>query len=130
MAVIRDVMPAFTLFQPASLEETLALVDRYGADAWVMAGGPDTFDWLKDRIRKPRVVLHPSGVNGLPGIKGGNGGLGIGEPPVGAGASAVMNALSAALGDEVFRRAPITADVILASLEAGRPVGEPLTAHI
>jgi CO/xanthine dehydrogenase Mo-binding subunit len=58
------------------------------------------------------------------------GAKGIGEPPVGAGASAVMNALSAALGDEIFRRAPITADMILASLEAGHPVGEPLTAHI
>ncbi len=58
------------------------------------------------------------------------GAKGIGEPPVGAGACAVMNALSAALGDDIFRRAPITLDVILTSLEAGHPVGEPLTAHI
>jgi CO/xanthine dehydrogenase Mo-binding subunit len=58
------------------------------------------------------------------------GARGIGEPPVGAGACAVMNALSAALGDDIFRRAPITLDVILTSLEAGHPVGEPLTAHI
>jgi xanthine dehydrogenase molybdenum-binding subunit len=58
------------------------------------------------------------------------GARGIGEPPVGAGACAVLNALSAAIGDEVFRRAPVTADVILASLEAGRPMQEPLTAHI
>ena len=33
-------------------------------------------------------------------------------------------------GDEVFRRAPVTADVILTSLEAGKPVTETLTAHI
>ena len=58
------------------------------------------------------------------------GARGIGEPPVGGAASAVFNALSAALGDEIFRRAPVTLDVILASLEAGHPVGEPLTAHI
>jgi CO/xanthine dehydrogenase Mo-binding subunit len=58
------------------------------------------------------------------------GARGIGEPPVGGACAAVLNALSDALGDEVFRRAPVTADVILASLEAGRPVGEPLTAHI
>jgi CO/xanthine dehydrogenase Mo-binding subunit len=58
------------------------------------------------------------------------GARGIGEPPVGAGACAVLNALSAAIGDDVFRRAPVTADVILASLEAGRPMEEPLTAHI
>jgi CO/xanthine dehydrogenase Mo-binding subunit len=58
------------------------------------------------------------------------GARGIGEPPVGAGACAVMNAISDALGDEIFRRAPITLDMILTSLEAGRPVIDPLTAHI
>src|ERR1700686_480851 len=58
------------------------------------------------------------------------GARGIGEPPVGAGCMAVLNAISDALGDEVFRRAPVTADTILASLEAGRPMEEGLTAHI
>ena len=58
------------------------------------------------------------------------GARGIGEPPVGAGCMAIINALSDALGDEVFRRAPVTSDIILASLEAGKPMGEPLTAHI
>jgi CO/xanthine dehydrogenase Mo-binding subunit len=58
------------------------------------------------------------------------GARGIGEPPVAAGACAVLNALSAAVGDEVFRRAPVMLDAILTSLEAGRPVGESLTAHI
>ncbi|MBV8732170.1 MAG: molybdopterin-dependent oxidoreductase, partial [Acidobacteriia bacterium] len=58
------------------------------------------------------------------------GARGIGEPPVGAGCMAIINALSDALGDEVFRRAPVTADVILASLEAGKPATEGLTAHI
>src|SRR5229473_6134469 len=41
MAVIRDVMPAFTLFQPASIEETLTLLERHGAEAWVMAGAAE-----------------------------------------------------------------------------------------
>jgi CO/xanthine dehydrogenase Mo-binding subunit len=58
------------------------------------------------------------------------GAKGIGEPPVGAGACAVLNALANALGDDVFRRAPVMLDAILTSLEAGHPVGEPLTAHI
>ena len=58
------------------------------------------------------------------------GARGIGEPPVGGGCAAVLNALSDALGDEVFRRAPVMLDTILTSLEAGRPVTEPLTAHI
>ena len=58
------------------------------------------------------------------------GARGIGEPPVGAGCMAILNALSDALGDEIFRRAPVTLDTILASLEAGRPMEEGLTAHI
>lgn len=58
------------------------------------------------------------------------GARGIGEPPVGGGCSAILNALSDAVGDEIFRRAPVTADTILASLEAGRPAQHPLMAHI
>src|SRR5712691_5859987 len=58
------------------------------------------------------------------------GARGIGEPPVGGGCCAILNALSDALGDEIFRRAPVTADMILSSLEAGRPTQDPLRAHI
>jgi CO/xanthine dehydrogenase Mo-binding subunit len=58
------------------------------------------------------------------------GARGVGEPPVGGGCAAVLNALSDALGDEVFQRAPVYADTILASLEAGHPTQHPLMAHI
>jgi xanthine dehydrogenase molybdenum-binding subunit len=58
------------------------------------------------------------------------GARGIGEPPVGGGCAAVLNALSDALGDDVYRRAPVNLDTILTSLEAGRPVQDPLTAFI
>jgi CO/xanthine dehydrogenase Mo-binding subunit len=58
------------------------------------------------------------------------GARGIGEPPVGGGCASILNALSDALGDEIFRRAPVNADTILASLESGRPMQHPLTAHI
>jgi xanthine dehydrogenase molybdenum-binding subunit len=58
------------------------------------------------------------------------GARGIGEPPVGAGCCAVLNAISDAIGDEVFRRAPVTLDAILTALEAGHPVLDPLTAQI
>jgi xanthine dehydrogenase YagS FAD-binding subunit len=71
-------MPAFELFQPTSVADTLGLLDRHGADAWVMAGGLDTFDWLKDRIRKPKVVVDLSGVAELRGIREADGGLEIG----------------------------------------------------
>jgi xanthine dehydrogenase YagS FAD-binding subunit len=71
-------MPAFELFQPASVSDALGLLDRHGADAWVMAGGMDTFDWLKDRIKKPRVVVDLGNVSELKGIKDAGGGIEIG----------------------------------------------------
>ena len=58
------------------------------------------------------------------------GARGVGEPPVAGGCASILNALSDALGDEVFQRAPVNADTILTSLEAGRPMQHPLTAHI
>jgi CO/xanthine dehydrogenase Mo-binding subunit len=58
------------------------------------------------------------------------GARGIGEPPVAAGCASVLNAISAAVGDEVFRRAPVYLDGILASLEAGKPMMAPLTANV
>jgi CO/xanthine dehydrogenase Mo-binding subunit len=58
------------------------------------------------------------------------GARGVGEPPVGAGYGAVLNAIADAVGDEVFRRAPVTADIILTSLEHGRRNHEPLTSHV
>jgi len=58
------------------------------------------------------------------------GARGIGEPPVGGGCASILNALSDALGDDVFQRAPVNADTILTSLEAGRPMQLPLTQHI
>jgi xanthine dehydrogenase molybdenum-binding subunit len=58
------------------------------------------------------------------------GARGVGEPPVGGGCASILNALSDALGDEIFQRTPVNADTILTSLEAGRPMQHPLTAHI
>jgi CO/xanthine dehydrogenase Mo-binding subunit len=58
------------------------------------------------------------------------GARGVGETPVGGGCAAILNALADAVGDEVFTRAPVNADTILASLEAGRPMQHPLMAFI
>ena len=75
MAVIRDVMPVFELFQPATSTDALALLERHGSDAWVLAGGLDTFDWLKDRSKRAAVVVDLSQVDALRGIKEVDGGL-------------------------------------------------------
>jgi xanthine dehydrogenase YagS FAD-binding subunit len=79
MAVIRDIMPAFELFQPTTTDDALRLASRYGPDAWLMAGGLDTFDWLKDRIKRPKVVVDLSQVEELRGIRQVDGGVEIGS---------------------------------------------------
>jgi xanthine dehydrogenase molybdenum-binding subunit len=76
---------------------------------------PDKMEWAAVEIPDPETPI---------------GARGIGEPPVGGGCAAILNALSDALGDEIFRRAPVTADMILASLEAGRPAQDPLRSNI
>ena len=78
MAVIRDVMPAFELFQPASIPDAQRLLARYGADALVLAGGLDSLDWLKDRIKRPQAVVDLSGIAELKGIRVWGDGLEIG----------------------------------------------------
>src|SRR3954465_11970672 len=79
MATIHDVMPVFELFQPTAINDTLSLLDKYKKDAWVLAGGLDTFDWLKDRNKRPKVVVDLSGVQELKGVKAASdGGLEIG----------------------------------------------------
>jgi xanthine dehydrogenase YagS FAD-binding subunit len=78
MAVIRDVIPAFELFQPTSVDDALSLQSRYGAKAWVLAGGLDSFDWFKDRIKRPEVVIDLSQVKELRGVRAAGDGLEIG----------------------------------------------------
>ena len=84
---------------------------------------------------KPLTILDipatlQSGAVDLPDPETPVGARGIGEPPVGAGYGAVMNAIADAIGVDAFRRAPVTPDVVLMSLEHGRRMHEPLQAHL
>ena len=78
MAAIHDMMPAFELFQPAGVDDAMALLERFGSDAWIMAGGLDSFDWLKDRIKRPRYVVDLGGIAALKGVRERDGGVEIG----------------------------------------------------
>ncbi len=84
--------------------------------------------------RPPTILDVPVNMKwsavGIPDPETPVGARGIGEPPVAAGCCAILNAISAAVGDEIFRRAPVDLDTILTSLENGRPVLEGLTANI
>jgi xanthine dehydrogenase molybdenum-binding subunit len=77
---------------------------------------PKNFSWAAVELPDPET---PTGIRG------------VGEPPVGAAYGAVMNALLDALGDEAFRRSPVTPDMLLTAIEnGGNRTHEPLTAHI
>src|SRR6516162_7253280 len=78
MAVIRDIIPAFELFQPTTVDDAVRLTEKYQEDYWVLAGGLDSMDWLKDRLRRPRYVIDLSQIRELVGIKEVDGGLEIG----------------------------------------------------
>src|ERR1700746_3379227 len=78
MAVIRDVMPAFELFQPSTVAAAQKIIEQQGPDSWVLAGGMDSFDWLKDRIKKPKAVVDLSGIEELKGVRATSDGIEIG----------------------------------------------------
>jgi xanthine dehydrogenase YagS FAD-binding subunit len=71
-------MPPFELLQPASVADAIALLDKHGKDAWVLAGGMDSLDWFKDRIKNPKVVVDLGRIGGLAGIRPSGDGLEIG----------------------------------------------------
>jgi xanthine dehydrogenase YagS FAD-binding subunit len=62
-------MPSFELLQPAKLADALSLLDRRGKDIWKMAGGNDSLDWFKDRVKRPKVVMDLGGIAELKGIR-------------------------------------------------------------
>jgi len=68
--------------------------------------------------------LDVDGVN-LPDADNPLGIKGAGEPPMGAGASSLLSALSDALGGHMFNRAPVTPDLIL-SVAANSQAYKPL----
>jgi len=87
-------MPAFDLLQPSSVVDAQKLLQQHGADAWVMAGGLDSFDWLKDRIKKPKVLVDLSGIEELKGVRATSDGIEIGS----------MTTLTAIVNDPIIKQ--------------------------
>ena len=78
MAIIRDMIPAFELFQPTSADDAIELLVRYGEDGWVLSGGMDSFDWWKERIKRPTAVVDLVNVDELKGVRSTADGVEIG----------------------------------------------------
>lgn len=73
-----DVMPDIELFQPVTVEDASALAERLGRKGWVLAGGQDTYGWLKDRAKAPHAMIDLASIDTLTGIEEITGGLRIG----------------------------------------------------
>jgi xanthine dehydrogenase YagS FAD-binding subunit len=72
-------MPSFELYQPDSVEGAVDLLGRFGEDGWAMAGGNDSLDWFKDRIKRPKQVVDLTGIESMRGIRDmADGGIEIG----------------------------------------------------
>jgi xanthine dehydrogenase YagS FAD-binding subunit len=78
MAKIRDMIPAFELFQPTTVEGAMDLLDEHRDQAWVLAGGLDSFDWFKDRVKRPSAVISLGAIPEMNGIREVENGIEIG----------------------------------------------------
>jgi len=67
--IIKDMMPNFELYQPTQLKDAYGLLDKFGKDAWKMAGGMDSLVWFKERSKRPKAVIDLGGIAEMKGIK-------------------------------------------------------------
>jgi xanthine dehydrogenase YagS FAD-binding subunit len=65
----KDMMAAFELYQPDSVDGAIDLLEEAGEGGWAMAGGNDSLDWFKDRIKRPERVVDLGALDELRGIR-------------------------------------------------------------
>lgn len=69
VATSHDVMPDIDLYQPTDEENALALASTLGEDGWLLAGGQDTYGWLKDRNKSPTAMIELTKIDAWKGIR-------------------------------------------------------------
>ncbi|HXZ58016.1 MAG TPA: xanthine dehydrogenase family protein subunit M [Gaiellaceae bacterium] len=69
---------SFEYFAPTTLEEAGGLLEQYGDEAKVLAGGQSLIPLMKLRFASPRALVDVNGVDGLDGFDEEDGGLRIG----------------------------------------------------
>jgi aerobic carbon-monoxide dehydrogenase medium subunit len=70
--------PRFDYFTPESIDEAVSLLDRFGGEARVLAGGQSLIPLMKLRFAAPRVLVDINRVAGLDGLTEEDGQLRIG----------------------------------------------------
>lgn len=61
--------PVFSYVKPASLDEAFDVLERYGDDARLLAGGQSLVAALNMRLAAPRVLIDINGIRELSGIR-------------------------------------------------------------
>ena len=59
----------FEYFAPATLDEALALLARYGEDAKILAGGQSLLPMMKLRIATPQCLIDVNRIPSLAGLR-------------------------------------------------------------
>jgi aerobic carbon-monoxide dehydrogenase medium subunit len=95
--------PPFEYRAPATLEEALELLARYGDEAKVLAGGQSLVPVLNFRLARPAVLIDLNGIAGLAGIRNGDGALRLG---------AMTRQRAAERSAEVAAAAPLVRDAL------------------
>jgi carbon-monoxide dehydrogenase medium subunit len=93
----------FAYHRPASLDEALALLERYGADGRVLAGGQSLVPALNMRLAAPAPLID---INRLPGLDG------IGLEPEGLVVGALARHEAVEASPLVVRHAPLIAQAM------------------
>ena len=68
----------FDYHKPDSVDEAVALLGRFGADAKILAGGHSLVPMMKLRMAEPANLIDVNGINDLKGIREADGGICIG----------------------------------------------------
>ena len=69
---------SFEYYAPATLDEAISILERYGDEAKVIAGGQSLIPLMKLRFAAPRALVDINGIEGLDRIEQQNGALQIG----------------------------------------------------
>jgi aerobic carbon-monoxide dehydrogenase medium subunit len=69
---------SFEYFAPTTLEEAGEILERYGDEAKVLAGGQSLIPLMKLRFASPKALVDVNGIDGLDGLSEEGGGLKIG----------------------------------------------------
>jgi aerobic carbon-monoxide dehydrogenase medium subunit len=93
----------FAYHRPASLDEALALMERYGADGRVLAGGQSLVPALNMRLAAPAALID---INRLPGLDG------ISLEPAGLVIGALARHEAVEASPLVARHAPLIAQAM------------------